>query len=148
MFTDQERDLISKAKAVLLSKINTNSVFTNPQTVKDFCQLSLAPSEQEVFAVMYLDNQHRLIKFEKMFFGTVSSCSVHPREVAKMALFCNAAAVIFTHNHPSGVENESRSDREITETLKTALKLFDIRVLDHIVVTNSGCLSFADKGLL
>ena len=113
--------------------------------VKEYLALKLGAHEREVFAVMFLDSQHRLISFEEMFFGTIDAASVYPREVLKMALRHNAAAVIFAHNHPSGVPEPSQADKRITERLVEALKLVDIRVLDHIVVGES-CVSFAEKG--
>jgi DNA repair protein RadC len=100
-----------------------------------------------VFAVMFLDNQHRLIAFEELFFGTIDSASVYPREVLKAALKVNAAALIFAHNHPSGDATPSQADKQITQRLKEALALVDIRVLDHIVVGDSA-ISFAERGLL
>ncbi|HAS8160916.1 TPA: DNA repair protein RadC, partial [Vibrio vulnificus] len=103
--------------------------------------------EREVFAVMFLDNQHRLIAFEELFFGTIDSASVYPREVLKAALKINAAALIFAHNHPSGDATPSQADKQITQRLKEALALVDIRVLDHIVVGDSA-ISFAERGLL
>ncbi|MEZ8076857.1 DNA repair protein RadC, partial [Vibrio sp. FF112] len=103
--------------------------------------------EREVFAVMFLDNQHHLISFEELFFGTIDSASVYPREVVKAALKTNAAAVIFAHNHPSGDATPSQADKRITQRLKDALALVDIRVLDHIVIGDSA-VSFAERGLL
>jgi DNA repair protein RadC len=95
-----------------------------------------------------MDNQHRLIKYEELFFGTIDSASVHPREVVKHALKHNAAAVIFAHNHPSGVAEPSQADQRITDRLKSALLLVDVRVLDHMIVGDQEVLSFAEKGLL
>jgi len=97
---------------------------------------------------MYLDNQHRLIKYEELFFGTIDGASVHPREVVKHALKYNAAAVIFAHNHPSGVAEPSQADQRITDRLKSALLLVDVRVLDHMIVGDKEVLSFAERGLL
>jgi DNA repair protein RadC len=97
---------------------------------------------------MYLDNQHRLISYEELFFGTIDGASVHPREVVKRVLKHNAAAVIFAHNHPSGVAEPSQADRRITDRLKSALLLVDVRVLDHMIVGDQEVLSFAERGLL
>ncbi|MBT3710912.1 MAG: DNA repair protein RadC, partial [Gammaproteobacteria bacterium] len=103
---------------------------------------------REVFACLYMDNQHRLIKYEELFFGTIDGASVHPREVGKHALKHNAAAVIFAHNHPSGVAEPSQADQRITDRLKSALLLVDVRVLDHMIVGDREVLSFAENGLL
>ena len=103
---------------------------------------------REVFACLFLDNQHRLICYEEMFFGTIDGASVHPREVVKRTLFHNAAAIIFAHNHPSGVSEPSQADRRIAERLKAALSLVDVRVLDHMVIGDAEVTSFAERGLL
>lgn len=105
-----------------------------PQLGKDAIQIRLAGLEHEVFACLFLDNKHRVIKFEEMFRGTIDSASVYPREVVKATLACNAAAVIFAHNHPSGSSEPSEADKCITQRLKQALGLIDIQVLDHFVV--------------
>lgn len=102
----------------------------------------------EVFACLFLDNQHRVIVLEEMFRGTLDSASVYPREIAKQALHHNAAAVIFAHNHPSGISEPSVADKNITHTLKQALALFDIRVLDHFIIGDGSPFSFAEHGLL
>ena len=102
----------------------------------------------EVFACLYLDNRHRVLHFEELFRGTIDGASVHPREVVKAALHRNAAAVILAHNHPSGVAEPSAADRQITERLKSALQLVEIRVLDHLVVGDQDCVSFAERGWL
>lgn len=121
--------------------------FTKVSDVKEYAFLELANEEREHFLVMFLDNQHRLVKAERMFSGTIDGASVYPREVVKAALINNAAAVIFAHNHPSGVAEPSSSDRTITNRLVTALGTVDIRVLDHIVVgSDRNCTSFAERG--
>ena len=104
--------------------------------------------EHEQFCALFLDSQHRLIEFAELFRGTLDSASVYPREVAKEALHHNAAAVIFAHNHPSGIAEPSMADRKITKRLQEALGLFEIRVLDHIVVGSPGMVSFAEEGLI
>ena len=109
-------------------------------------QLRHEPSE--VFACLFLDNRHRVITFEKLFFGTIDSASVHPRVVMRKALDHNAAALILAHNHPSGVAEPSRADEQITRRLKEALGMIDIRVLDHFVIGDGDCVSFAERGLL
>lgn len=121
---------------------------TDPATTRQFLQLKLNAYSREVFACLFLDNQHRLIKYEEMFFGTIDGASVHPREVVKRALELNAAALIFAHNHPSGVTEPSQADRRITSRLQSALSLVDIRVLDHLVIGDADCTSFAEQGLL
>jgi DNA repair protein RadC len=123
-------------------------VFTSPQMVKDYLSMKLGALPHEVFAVMFLDSQQRLISCEEMFRGTLSQTSVYPREVVKRALALNAASVILAHNHPSGVLEPSRADELLTQTLKSSLALVDVRVLDHFVVGAAGALSFAERGLL
>jgi DNA repair protein RadC len=102
----------------------------------------------EVFAVLFLDNRHRVIAFEELFRGTIDGASVHPREVVRRALALNAAAVILSHNHPSGVAEPSEADQRITTRLREALSLVDVRVLDHLVIGDGGCCSLAERGLL
>ena len=121
---------------------------TRPQAVRDYLCLRLADRECEVFMVLFLDAQHRLIAAEEMFRGTLTQTSVYPREVVKAALGHNAAAVIFAHNHPSGVPEPSRADELLTQSLKQALALVDCRTLDHFVVGGSKTVSFAERGLL
>ena len=121
---------------------------TSPDDVERFLQLQLSGREQEVFGALFLDTRHRMINFEQLFYGTIDGASVHPREVVKAALKCNAAAVIFAHNHPSGVAEPSQADIQITGRLKSALALIDVRVLDHIVVTADDCVSLAQRGHL
>jgi DNA repair protein RadC len=125
-----------------------NLLATSPDRVKQYCQFNLAHLEYEIFGVLLLDNQHRLIKFVEMFRGTIDSASVYPREVAKEVLLSNAAAVIFTHNHPSGLAQPSDADKRITDRLVEGLKLFDVRTLDHIIVSHNETYSFAEHGLL
>ena len=121
---------------------------TDPGATRRFLKSKLRGYAREVFACLYMDNQHRLIKYEELFFGTIDGASVHPREVVKHALKHNAAAVIFAHNHPSGVAEPSQADQRITDRLKSALLLVDVRVLDHMIVGDREVLSFAEKGLL
>lgn len=121
---------------------------TSPQAVRDYLRLRLADREHEVFVALFLDNQNRLIACEEMFRGTLTQTSVYPREVVKAALKHNAAAMIFSHNHPSGVAEPSRADELLTTALKLALALVDIRVLDHIIVAGEKTTSFAERGLL
>ena len=130
-----------------LRKPRSNSL-SSPQEVKDLVALMLTGCEHEQFMVLFLDAQHQLLADEVMFKGTVSQTSVYPREVVKAALRHNASAVILAHNHPSGSIEPSRADEHLTTTLKQALALVDVRVLDHMVVGSSAVLSFAERGLL
>lgn len=123
-------------------------VLSNPRIVKQHLQLRFADLEHEVFVVLFLSNRHKLIKLEEMFRGTIDGASVYPREVVKRALQLNAAAVIFAHNHPSGLPEPSQADELITRRLKEALALVDVRVLDHLVIGTDFVESFAERGLL
>jgi DNA repair protein RadC len=119
-----------------------------PQDTRNFLVAQLRDRPYEVFCCLHLDNRHRLIAFEELFRGTIDGASVHPREVVKAALARNAAAVILAHNHPSGVAEPSQADELITSRLRDALALVDIRVLDHLVIGDGRCMSFAERGLL
>ncbi|MEZ8415864.1 DNA repair protein RadC [Vibrio splendidus] len=143
--TSELNELLERAADALAAKYKREGTFTNPTNVKEYLKLKLGVHDREVFAVMFLDNQHQLIEFEELFFGTIDAASIYPREVLKAALNHNAAAVVFAHNHPSGIAEPSQADRRITQRLVDALKLVDIRVLDHIVV-GEDCVSFAEKG--
>ncbi|HHF2995781.1 TPA: DNA repair protein RadC [Vibrio diabolicus] len=145
--TSELNELLEHAAEALAVKYKREGTFTNQTKVKEYLKLKLGAHDREVFAVMFLDNQHQLISFEELFFGTIDAASIYPREVLKTALNHNAAAVIFAHNHPSGIAEPSQADKRITQRLIDALKLVDIRVLDHIVV-GEGCVSFAEKGLI
>ncbi|MFC1319389.1 MAG: DNA repair protein RadC [gamma proteobacterium symbiont of Ctena orbiculata] len=150
MAEHQDNQIIEQALQILETRMGYSSkgeAFTSPEDSKRYARLQLAEHEQEVFATMFLDNRHRLIAFDKLFFGTVDGATVHPREVVKSALKHNAAAVIFAHNHPSGVAEPSQADQRITTRLKDALALVDVRVLDHLVIGDS-VVSFAERGLL
>lgn len=149
MLTKEQQSILQQAEEILSNLIQRDGYqFTAPADTIQYCKVALSPLEYEVFGVLYLDNKHRLISFDKMFRGTIDSTSVYPREVAKSALQHNSAAVIFTHNHPSGEPEPSIADRSITERLVAALGLLDIRVLDHIVVAGNRHTSFAEQGLL
>lgn len=140
---------IIKAASVLLNKaIFRDSALTNPDITRAYLKAQLRGLEHEVFACLYLDNQHRAIEYEELFRGTIDGASVYPREVAKRCLQLNAAAVIFAHNHPSGVTEASQADRAITNKLKESLALFDIRTLDHFIIGDGEPLSFAERGLI
>ncbi|ENT2838817.1 DNA repair protein RadC [Klebsiella michiganensis] len=122
--------------------------FTSTQAARDWLRLKMGPLEREVFVVLYLNNQNQLLAHETLFTGTISHTEVHPREVVKRALYFNAAAVIFAHNHPSGEVTPSQADKAITQRLLHALMLVEIRVLDHLIVGGTQILSFAEHGLL
>ena len=140
--------VVEMARRALAQRLETGTVFDSPQAVKDYVQLHLGGLQHEVFAALFLDTQHRLIKLDTMFTGTLTQTSVYPREVVKLALARNAAAVILAHNHPSGVAEPSRADEFLTARLKSALALIDVRVLDHLVVGHGSVASFAERGLL
>ena len=124
------------------------SFLSNPRATREFLRMRLRDLRHEVFCCVYLDNRNRVIAFAELFRGTIDGASVHPREVVKEALAHNAAAVILAHNHPSGIAEPSQADELITRRLKEALALVDIRVLDHLVVGDDTCESFAERGLL
>jgi len=121
---------------------------TSPQETREYLRIRLATLEHEVFCLVLLDNRHHLLAFVELFRGTIDGAAVHPREVVKEALRHNAAAVILAHNHPSGIAEASQADRLITQRLREALQLVDIRVLDHLIVAGDFILSFAERGLL
>jgi DNA repair protein RadC len=140
--------VIELARRSLARELQQRPVFDSPGKVKEFLRLQLGALGHEVFAVMFLDAQSRLIRQEEMFRGSLTQTSVYPREVVKRALELQAASVILAHNHPSGVAEPSRADEYLTQTLAAALKLVDVRVLDHLVVGSEGVVSFAERGLL
>lgn len=136
------------ARRALAQQLAAAPVFDAPARLKDYVALHLGGLEREVFSVVFLDNQHRLLALEQLFQGTVNQTSVHPREVVRRALELNAAAVVLAHNHPSGLAEPSRADEFVTQSLKSALQLVDVRVLDHIVVGRGQVVSFAERGLI
>lgn len=144
----QLQAVMEMARRHLAEQIRREQVFTSVNEVRQFLTAHLRHKPHEVFAVLYLDNQHRLIEYKELFRGTIDGASVHPREVVKSVLDLNAAAVILAHNHPSGVAEPSGSDQHITQLLKDALQLIDVRVLDHLIVGEGEVLSFAERGLL
>jgi len=147
-------EVISHAAGILETRLRYRTSneapepFTTPQEVKDFLKMKLAELPHEVFAVLFLDNRHRLIHYEEMFRGTIDAAAVHPREVVKAALKHNCATLILAHNHPSGVPEPSRADEAMTRRLCDALGLIDVRVLDHVIVGGTDTTSFAESGLL
>jgi DNA repair protein RadC len=140
--------VMEMARRALAQQMQSLPVLDNPQRVKDYLALQLGGRSQEVFAVLFLDAQHRLLRLEEMFQGTLNQTSVYPREVVRRALTLNAAAVVLAHNHPSGVAEPSLADSYLTQTLISALKLVDVRVLDHIVVGVGQAVSMSERGLL
>lgn len=136
------------ARRALAQQLQRRPLIDSPQAVADYLQLHLGHLPHEVFGVMFLDSQHQLLAWEEMFRGTLSQTSVYPREVVVRALHHHAAAVVLAHNHPSGVAEPSHADTALTRTLKTALTLVDVRVLDHFIVTAGGCQSMAERGLV
>jgi DNA repair protein RadC len=144
----QLQAVLEMARRALHEEMQTGDALNSPRAVRDYLQLLLRGRAQEVFMVIFLDAQHRVMASEELFSGTLTQTSVYPREVVKRALHHNAAAVIFAHNHPSGVAEPSQSDQLLTDALKQALALVDVRVLDHFIVAGSGCLSFAERGLV
>ena len=135
-------------KRYLAQDMIVGDAITQPEKIKRFLQAKMRAYGQEVFACVYLDNQHRILEYKELFYGTIDGASVYPREVVKQTLAANAAAVIFAHNHPSGIAEPSLSDKQITERLVKALNLVDVRVLDHMIVGDSTVVSFAERGLL
>ena len=144
-----DQNIINKALKILESRLHKPEfLIRQMDDASSYLKLQFEGLEYESFRVMYLDNQHGLIKMKEMFRGTINSAKVYPREILKAALHFNAAAVILSHNHPSGKREPSPSDKEITRQLATALKLIDVRVIDHIIVGGSDTFSFAQNGLL
>ncbi|TVO35890.1 RadC family protein [Vibrio algivorus] len=140
-------ELLEKAAEVISESLVGKDVYSNPTVTMEFLSCKLAKQEREIFSVMFLDNQHHLIEYQPLFYGTVNAASVYPREVVKAALALNASAIIVAHNHPSGEAEPSRADIAITEKLKQACELVDVRLLDHIVVGHT-CVSLAQRGLV
>ena len=144
----QLQAVMEMARRTLKEKLATGNALNSPSAVRDFLRMKLQALPHEVFFVLFLDAQNRVIGSEELFRGTLTQTSVYPREVVKRALHHNAGAVIFAHNHPSGVAEPSHADETLTQALKQALALIDVRVLDHFIVAGSGVLSFAERGLI
>lgn len=144
----QLQAVLEMARRHLQQTLQRENALTSPDLTRDFLTSRLRAYSQEVFGCLFLDNQHRVIEFEELFRGTIDGASVYPREVVKRALALNSAAVIFAHNHPSGVAEPSDADRHVTLRLKQALSLVDIRVLDHFIVGEGRAYSFAENGLI
>jgi DNA repair protein RadC len=146
---EHERSVIDAALAILGRYLGEpGAVFDSIGAVREFLRLHLGAEKTEVFAVLYFDAQNRAIAFETPFNGTVTQTSVYPREIVRAAIGHNASAVILAHNHPSGAAKPSRADEALTQCLKAALALIDVRVLDHFIVTGDGCASMAEMGLV
>ncbi|MGT4068552.1 UNVERIFIED_CONTAM: DNA repair protein RadC [Aeromonas hydrophila] len=141
-------DLFTIAQAVARQKLAKGVAITDKHLAQQALQTLLQSREHEVFAILFLDNQHRILAYEELFRGTLSSASVYPREVVKRALALNAAALMLVHNHPSGPPEPSRADIEITQRLQSTLALVDIRTLDHLVVGGEGIVSLLERGVL
>ncbi len=142
-----EYQVLERAAEIIQKQYMRGDVFQSPNATKDFLRFKLNQYDREVFSVMLLDNQHQLIAYRELFFGTINAASVYPREVVKVVLESQASAVVFAHNHPSGIAEPSRADIQITKHLDEALKLIDVRVLDHIVVGKDS-VSLAERDLL
>ena len=140
--------VLELARRALTQRLQEKTLMENPQAVREYLQLQLGGRQHEVFAVLFLDTQNRLVALEELFRGTLTQTSVYPREVVKQALTLNASSVVLAHNHPSGTAQPSRADEALTHTLKAALALVDVRVLDHFVVTASQAVSMAELGLV
>jgi len=140
--------VLELSRRALAEQLKAREVFSSPEAVKHYLQLHLSRKPHEVFAVMFLDAQNRLIAMEELFRGTLTQTSVYPREVVLRALHHDAASVVLAHNHPSGTVQPSRADEALTQTLRDALALVDIRVLDHVIVAPGDALSMAERGLL
>jgi DNA repair protein RadC len=144
----QLQAVLEMGRRHLSAAMKAGDLLTSPDLVRNYLSAQLRHQPREVFAVLFLDNQNRLITYEELFFGTIDGASVYPREVVRRALAHNCAAVILSHNHPSGVAEPSQADCRITRRLQAALELIDVRVVDHMVVGDSEVISFAERGLL
>ena len=144
----QLQAVIEMARRALREKLASGNALSSPSAVREFLRLKMQTLPHEVFVALFLDSQNRVIEVEEMFRGTLTQTSVYPREIVKAALKTNAAAVIFAHNHPSGVAEPSQADELLTRQLKEALAMVDVKVLDHFIVAGRATLSFAERGLL
>lgn len=144
----QLQAIFEMSRRALAEEMRHRDVLSSPRQVSDYLRLKLGTLSREVFLVLFLDAQNRVVAQEELFAGTLTQTSVYPREVVKRALHHNAASVIFAHNHPSGVAEQSRADEYLTQALKQALSLVDVKVLDHFIVAGNTMFSFAEKGLL
>lgn len=138
--------IVRTAAAILQEKMTRGDALSNPEDAARFLQMALANEKNEHFAVLFMNNKHQVLSFERLFFGTIDGATVHPRIVVQKALEWNAASVILAHNHPSGHSEPSQADRDVTQQLVKALSLVDVRVLDHLVVSQSGWESLSRRG--
>ena len=143
-----EGEIVELATSIVAKQFFKREMIASPKDTIEYLTLRLAHLEHEVFCCMFLDTRHRVLRFETMFQGTINGTAVYAREIVKRALACNAAAVIFAHNHPSGVAEPSQADEALTQRLKEALALVDVRTLDHIVIGGTEAFSFSERGLL
>ena len=157
LFIDGTKDVDMYPKIVAVQEIMQRALgeelkhrdaLSSPSMVRDYLRVLLSGKEHEVFVVIFLDAQNRVLEAEELFRGTLTQTSVYPREVVKSALKANAASLIFAHNHPSGIAEPSHADQLLTQALKQALALVDVKVLDHFIVAGNACLSFAERGLI
>ncbi len=144
----QLQAVLEISRRYLLEDLQRDTLLSSPKATRDYLALQLTGMQHEVFVCLFVDAQNQLLAYEQLFEGTLDGASVYPREVLKRVLFHNAAAVIFAHNHPSGIAEPSQADHRITERLKQALGLIDVRVLDHLIVANGATTSFAERGWL
>jgi len=141
-------DIINQAREFLTARLHHNESLGSPKETESYLALQLGDREQEVLAVIFLDNRNQVLQYKEMFYGSIASTSVYPREIARLALRLNAAAVICSHNHPSVHPEPSAADRTITERIKSSMELIDVRVLDHVIVGGGRTVSFAERGWL
>lgn len=144
----QLQAVLEISRRYLASTLEKGEGFTRPDMVKDYLASQLRHQPREVFAILLLDSQHRLLQYKELFYGTINAAPVYPREIVKLVLECNAAAIILAHNHPSGVAEPSQADRRVTDRIKEALSTIDVAVLDHFVIGAGESVSFAERGLL
>jgi DNA repair protein RadC len=144
----QLQAVLEMARRHLAAELKAGVLLSSPSVLRQYLQAQLRHQTREVFAVLFLDTQNRMIAYDEIFFGTLDAASVYPREIVKKTLTHNAASVIFAHNHPSGVAEPSQADRRITERLQAALALIDVKVLDHMIVGEGDLVSFAERGYL
>lgn len=143
-----EAEVLNWAQAILEERFKRSNYLTSPALVRDYLKAQLATEEREIFGIILLDNQHGVLSFERLFYGTLDAASVYPREVIKTVLNANAAAVIIAHNHPSGNPEPSQADITLTRRLKSSLETVDVRLLDHLVIGGAESVSLAERGLL
>ena len=148
MFTEREKRIIALAHSIIARRFTRLDSLNSPEMVVEYLKTRFAILEHETFAMILLDNQHRVINAVDLSHGTIDSAAVYPREVVKTALKHNAAAVILAHNHPSGIAEPSQSDQLITRRIRDALELVDIRLLDHFIIGDNCCVSLASRGML